>query len=97
MKSMNDVFSMVCLNISTQPGSAAGHIDRLQNMLNQYQEIIQQVLPRTYAYISKQENKDKLKAGGEACKTALNDLKTILLTDIQENKGSLELLKQIIG
>lgn len=97
MGSMNDKVNMLCTMIETQPAKAAMFLDLMQKILNERQQEIQQRLPRTFAYLTKQENKDKLKSGGANCKSFFDGLKAPLGTDVQGNMETIQFIKQIMG
>jgi hypothetical protein len=93
---VDNTIANVCSVITTRPGPAAIVIDRMQKMFNQHQQKIQQRFPRTFVYITKEENKDKLKAGGGSCKSFFDELKASLSTDLQDNKEPLQFSQQMI-
>ncbi|CAF0825578.1 unnamed protein product [Adineta steineri] len=92
---VNNAIANVCNAISTRPGPAAAIIDRMQTALNERQQQIQQRLPQTFTYITNQQNKDKLKAGGDNCKNYFNGLRTPLMIDLQNNKEMLQFMQQV--
>ncbi|CAF3561712.1 unnamed protein product [Rotaria sp. Silwood1] len=94
--SLDNDITTLCSIIAKKPDSAATLIDRMQQSMSARQEQMQQRYPHTYTYITKQENKDKLKAGGESCKSFFDGLKAPLSTDLQSNNESLQLIQQIM-
>ncbi|UJR19884.1 hypothetical protein I4U23_023017 [Adineta vaga] len=98
LNSNHDAVAIVCEIIETRPGPAASFLDRMQEMLNERQQLqVQEYLPRTFAYFMKQENKNKLKAGGESCKTFFSDMKIPVTADLQGNKELLQFIQQIVN
>jgi len=93
---MNSAVASVCAAITARPGPAAIVIDRMQKMLNEKQQKIQQRFPRTFVYVTKQENKDQLKSGGGNCKNYFDGLKAPLAADLQDNKEPLQFMQQMI-
>jgi alcohol dehydrogenase YqhD (iron-dependent ADH family) len=96
MAGMNSAVASVCNAITARPGPAATVIDRMQKMLNEKQQKIQQRFPRTFVYVTKQENKDKLKAGGDNCKNYFDGLRAPLSADLQDNKEPFHFMQQMI-
>jgi hypothetical protein len=97
MGSMNDKIGMLCTTDATQPDKAAILLGRIQKMLNERQQEIQQRLPRTFVYLTKKENQDKLISGSANCKSFFDGLKAPLGTDLQGNTESFQFIQQIMG
>ncbi|CAF3345631.1 unnamed protein product [Rotaria socialis] len=94
--SMDSTIAMLCNAITTKPESANMFIDRLEKFLKEHQQQIQERFTNTYAYISQKENQNKLKVGGESCKTFFDNLESPLLTDLQNNQGLLQFMQQMM-
>ncbi|CAF2110940.1 unnamed protein product [Rotaria magnacalcarata] len=94
--SMDSTIAMLCSAITTKPESANMFIDRLEKFLKEHQQQIQERFTNAYEYISKKENQNKLKAGGDSCTTFFDNLESPLLTDLQNNKGLLQFIQQMM-
>lgn len=97
MGSVEDGINMLCNTITTKRESAIMIIDRIQKMITEHPQQIQKYFINTYKYFSKPENQEKLKAGGDSCKSFFRDLKDPMLTDLQNNKGLLEYVNEVMS
>lgn len=97
MKSIESSITMLCSAIEKKPDSAGSLIDKIHNSMTEHQQYIQQRFPNIYAYITNQDNKSKLKAGGEKCKMFFNGLKVPLSMDYENNKEAFQHLQQFMS
>lgn len=95
-RAVNNAVTNICSTIATRPNAAAATIDRMEKKFYEHQQEIQQRFPHTFAYVTRAENKEKLKSGAQKCIHYFNDLKVPLLIDLQDNKELFQYMKHVL-